>query len=349
MADGDPTGFDARPVPGRSFRWKQAAAVAWLLTTVALAGWWMLFGLQQLDHIYDVAARGVRSGAEVSTQELEQRHKEIIRHHRMLTSEGTVLIILLLVGGGSLLYYIQTEVKRAGRIQEFFAAFTHDMKTSLASLRLQAESLEEDLRESGQGKLARRLVKDTVRLELQLENSLLLASPDDSRLLLEDIWVSDVIQPMRHHWPDLEIVQRGDGLVRADSRALESIFKNLLQNAVVHGRSTRVDVSVETGEPGRLRIRFEDNGRGFLGDRNKLGKMFLRHSSTSGSGLGLYLAIRLAARMEGDLRVCQPTDVGFCVELSLPGQEEGLDLMAPRSNPETSAEAQAETSSEDNP
>lgn len=327
MPDADLTGLDARSVPNR-FRWKQVAAVVWLVTTVALASWWMLFGLQQLDRIYDVAVhQSEQSSPERSAAQLEERHQEILRHHRMLTSEGAVLIFLLLVGGGSLLYFIQTEVRRARKIQEFFAAFTHDMKTSLASLRLQAESLEEDLRESGQAKLARRLVKDTVRLELQLENSLLLASPDDSQLLLEEKWVSEIVQPIRHHWPDLEIVQRGDGLVRADSRAIESIFKNLLQNSVVHGRSTRVEIAVEAGEPGRLRIRFEDNGRGFLGDRNKLGKMFLRHSSTSGSGLGLYLAIKLAARMEGDLRVCQPKGVGFCVELSIRGREEGPELV----------------------
>lgn len=297
---------------GRDRYWKPAAVVVWLLLTLALASWWMLFGLQQLAR-FSVVGTDLTGSPTIA--------HEIARQHRMLMSEGITLIVLLLLGGAALLYYIFSEIRRSRRFQEFFAAFTHDLKTSLASLRLQAESLEEDLKESGHGKLARRLVKDTVRLELQLENSLLLASPDDSRLLIESIYVSDVLKPLQHHWPELEIVQRGDGVMQTDSRAIESVFKNLLQNAVVHGRSTRVEITVETGDPGKLRLRFEDNGRGFSGDRAKLGHMFHRHTSTSGSGLGLYLVSRLINRMNGDLLLCDSASGGFCAELSLPGTE----------------------------
>ena len=50
-----------------------------------------------------------------------------------------------LVGGGlALFYYAKREQKRHAQVEEFFAAFTHDAKTALASLRLQAESLKED-------------------------------------------------------------------------------------------------------------------------------------------------------------------------------------------------------------
>ena len=187
---------------------------------------------------------------------------------------------------------------------------------------MQAESLEEDLKDSGQNKIARRLVKDTVRLELQLENSLLLASPEDSLLLVEPCDLHDVLQPLMHHWPELEIVVRGDGVVDGDARALESVFKNLFQNAVVHGRANRVDVMIEAGDPGYLRIRLEDNGRGFSGDRAKLGEMFRRHSSTSGSGLGLYLAQKLTVRMNGVFAITDNSQQsGFTLQITLPGRE----------------------------
>lgn len=311
---GDATGLTARSRARERFPWKHVAAVVWLLTTVALAGWWMVFGLHQLQRVAGLGAQPLP---------VQLLAAEVERQHRMLLSEGSTLIALLLIGGATLLYYIHTEIRRAQKIQEFFAAFTHDLKTSLASLRLQAESLEEDLQDSGQAKIARRLVKDTVRLELQLENSLLLASPDDSRLVLEDCDVASIIEPMRHHWPDLDIVVRGDGTVVADARALESIFKNMFQNAVVHGRATQTEVTIEAGEPGKLRIRTEDNGRGFSGDRTKLGRMFHRHSTSSGSGLGLYLASKLCSRMNGDLNICESVTGGFCLEISLPGKEAG--------------------------
>lgn len=310
MTDGDVTGLNAIAPLRKGGRlissWKVTAGVIWLLTTLALAGWWLIFGLQQITRL-----------SQMSGEAPPQLTKEIARRHFMLLSEGLTLFFLLLAGGTALLYYIYSEVRRTRRIQEFFAAFTHDLKTSLGSLRLQAESLEEDIKDPKQAKVMRRLVKDTVRLELQLENSLLLASPDDGkRLLLEPILLSDLVLSIRYHWPELETRLEGDAQVKADSRGVESIVKNLLQNAVVHGRATKVEIKITT-ERGRTRMRFLDNGRGFSGDRSRLGQMFHRHTSTSGSGLGLYLADRLAHQMGGKLRV-QEASSGFCVELELP-------------------------------
>ncbi|MES2965394.1 MAG: HAMP domain-containing sensor histidine kinase [Bdellovibrionota bacterium] len=294
-----------------SLPWKHVAVVVWLAFSVAIAVWWMVFGLQQIDRL---SGLGMQAEPDISTKIAH----ELVRQHRMLVSEGTTLILLLIAGGAALLYYIHTEIGRANRVQEFLGAFTHDIKTSLASLRLQAESLEEDLKDSGHGRLARRLVKDTVRLELQLENSLLLAAPDgDSSLLIEPLRFSETVEMLRHHWPDLDIHQDGDGIVRADKRALESILKNLVQNAVVHGRASKVNVDVARQGPW-LRARVSDDGRGFQGeDQNKLGRMFERHTSTSGSGLGLALGMKLARRMGGDLTVVEASN-GFAIELILP-------------------------------
>jgi signal transduction histidine kinase len=285
---------------------KPLAVVVWLLFSVALAIWWLIFGLKQIDRISQIGGAAPIGIA-----------NEIAREHRMLLSEGSTLILLLLLGGSALLYYIATEIRRSRRLQEFFAAFTHDLKTSLASLRLQAESLEDDLRETDHAKLMRRLVKDTVRLELQLENSLLLASPSDSaRFLLENVRLADLFKSMRHQWPELDIEISGDAIVVGDQRAIESIFKNIFQNAVVHGRAQRVEVHVDaTGA--WVTIQFVDDGRGFKGDRARLGKMFERHSTSSGSGLGLYLASKLANSMKGEVRF-NDSPAGFSIDVVLP-------------------------------
>lgn len=299
-----------KPIFSTAISWKASAAVLWLMFSVALACWWLIFGLGQIERISALAGEAPAGVA-----------AEIARRHRMLLSEGATLIILLIGGGVALLYHVVREAKRSRLLREFFAAFTHDLKTSLASLRLQAESLEEDLKESGHEKLMRRLVKDTVRLELQLENSLLLASPDDnSQFLLEPIALSETLKNMIEHWPDLavEIVssEAGEVKVLGDHRAIESIFKNLLQNALVHGRSTKVTIAIER-RSGNVVIRVRDNGRGFSGDYRRLGRIFERHATSSGSGLGLYLAASLAERLKGGLRLLEDGP-GFGVEITLP-------------------------------
>src|ERR1051325_3585958 len=133
----------------------------WVMFTVTLAVWWLIFGLRQLDLL---------------SQFHVEQSDQLQRHYQMLMWEGGILIASLIGGGLALFYYAQREQKRHAQVEEFFAAFTHDAKTALASLRLQAESLQEDYAGSGPNPLLERLLRDTVRLKLQLENSLFLVN-----------------------------------------------------------------------------------------------------------------------------------------------------------------------------
>src|SRR5258707_1366340 len=232
----------------------------WVVFTVTLAGWWMVFGLRQLDLLNRLKIEGAA---------------DFHRHYRMLLWEGGILIVSLIGGGLALLYYARREQKRHAQVEEFFAAFTHDAKTALASLRLQAESLREDFAEAHPNPLLDRLLSDTLRLQLQLENSLFLVNLTRGAFFLEPITLSDRVDALRHHWPDLLITQTGDGVIMADARALESVLTNLVQNSVTHGQATEVEVRIKRSDDGRLVVRVSDNGHGFHGDPNALGKLFV--------------------------------------------------------------------------
>src|SRR2546425_9527783 len=168
----------------------------WVTFTVTLAVWWLIFGLRQLDLIN-------QSNLEGATQ--------LHKHYQMLLWEGGILIASLLGGGLALYYYARREQKRHAQVEEFFAAFTHDAKTALASLRLQAESLKEDLG-ANPSTVLDRLLQDTVRLQLQLENSLFLVNLPTGRLLNEPVRIGQIVDAMRYHWPNVAIVQTGDGV-----------------------------------------------------------------------------------------------------------------------------------------
>src|SRR6266853_703402 len=183
----------------------------WVVFTVTLAGWWLVFGLRQLDLLNRLNLEGAA---------------DFHRHYQMLLWEGSILIISLIGGGLALFYYARREQRRHAQVEEFFAAFTHDAKTALTTLRLQ----------------------------LQLENSLFLVNLTRGAFFLEPISLSDRIDTLRHHWPDLLITQSGDGVVLADARALESVLTNLVQNSVTHGQATAVDVSVKRQADGGLSV-----------------------------------------------------------------------------------------------
>src|SRR6266540_4051150 len=149
-----------------------ALVAVWVTFTVTLAVWWMIFGLRQLDLL--------------SQFHVEQAD-QLQRHYQMLLWEGGILILSLVGGGLALFYYARREQKRHAQVEEFFAAFTHDAKTSLASLRLQAESLREDFASEEPNPLLERLLGDTLRLQLQLENSLFLVNLPRGKFFLQAI------------------------------------------------------------------------------------------------------------------------------------------------------------------
>lgn len=282
-------------------------AAIWLLLVLSLSSWWVIFSLQQLKLIKSLRFEG---GA------------VLVRQQTMLVQEGLFLIGLLLAGGVALLSLVWLQRRRTDLLQQFFAAFTHEVKTSLASLRLQAESLEEDLADRPEfSAVSKRLVKDTVRLELQLENSLHFARADRGALYTEDLQLVPLIRHLEHQWPEMEFSIKGDANLKADRRVLESVFKNLFQNARVHGEATRIEVEI-TRESKKLSVCVRDNGTGFAGDTERLGDIFVRHTSRSGSGLGLYLVRRMVSGMKGEVRFSKNLNGGFETRIMWP--EESL-------------------------
>src|SRR5713101_1413558 len=69
----------------------------WVVFTVTLAGWWLIFGLRQLDLIKRLSLQGA---------------PDLHRYYQMLLWEGGVLIASLLGGGLALFYYARRGQKR---------------------------------------------------------------------------------------------------------------------------------------------------------------------------------------------------------------------------------------------
>jgi signal transduction histidine kinase len=274
------------------------AAVAWLLFTVSLAGWWLIFGLRQAHHLAQPA----------SVQ-------------RMLVLEGIALFASLLVGGSALLYGIRREQKRHTAVEDFFSAFTHDLRTSLASMRLQVESLDQDLQERGeQNALLPRLLSDSVRIQLQLDNSLFYANRNRGELFVECVSLRRTVQSVAREFPLLTVLLDADVQVLADIRALEVVLRNLFQNAILHGGATAIQMRIAPAVRGRIAISIEDNGAGTNADVRELGRLFVRPTKRSGTGVGLYISRRLATRMHGLLSLSRGArGLIATLELSTPG------------------------------
>jgi signal transduction histidine kinase len=291
-----------RPI-GRGLHY--AGAVVWIVLTVSLATWWLVLGLKQANQLDAVG---------------QPQSMELAHVRQMLAWEGGTFIGLLLVGGTGLWLSVRREHLRRREIEAFFMAFTHDLKTSLASLQLQAESLREDLPDVRDNANLDRLMKDALRLQLQLENSLYFAEPDGG-LYLEPVDLAAFIRRVSGDWPELGVDVRGDAHALVDSRALESVVRNLLQNAVTHGHARQMTIAVDI-RGARVVITATDDGGGAPAEViETLGQPFTRPTPMSGTGVGLFVSRRLMRRMRGDLAFAAAPGRGFTAVLDLPRAE----------------------------
>lgn len=248
--------------------WKIISAIIWLVFTVTLAGWWMSLGLSYI-------------GAKRS----------------MILWEGVTLIILLASGGAVLIFYILQERKRNFRLNQFFASANHEIKTYIASLRLRAEGLSATLDGTPESEDASKIFSDTVRLELQIENSLIFSEPNKRQFFFEEINLNDYLNVLSEYWPSLSIKTEGEASLKVDRRLLEIILKNIIQNASVHGKATEVSFDLTK----KYRVVVTNNGTAFNGNLDKLGELFFRHQQKSRSGIGLYLVKSLMQSLDGEV------------------------------------------------
>ena len=287
--------------------------IAWLVFTLSLTGWWVAFGLKQLDLLILLQ---------------HDRTSELVRYQKMLLWEGGALVFVVLMGAVGLLAALYREMRASKRTNEFFAAFTHEIRTPLAAMQLQAEVISERLEkvqdDGGAGpvlgiqELLLRFQRETTRLARQLENALALVESDGQRWYCEDLDLAEIFDAAVARFPDVVIRVVGRAEVVADRRALGIIFDNVFQNSIQHGQATEITVGVERAER-YVTIRISDNGKGFSGNAEDLGARFVRHTSTSGSGIGLYLVKKLVTALRGRVELTSRPE-GFEVVVSLPSR-----------------------------
>lgn len=271
-------------------------SIIWLVLIGALTTWWWLLSLRQLD-----AMRTLMTVEEYTS------------NFRMIMSEGAFFVLAVLVGGMALIILAKKDLERHEQIRLFFGNFAHDIKTSISRLRLQSDLL----RDGFDSQTLSRLGENMNQLDLQLENSLWVARGETQTLHLQDVKISKIFSVIRSEWPEVEISLTSDATVYADELALRSVFRNLIQNAVIHGKASKMQLVVKKTD-GYFEIEFQDNGQAFTGDLSQLGKHFIQPKSSHGNGLGLYLTRFLVDKLAGKIHFTLGKDAQLVVLVILP-------------------------------
>ena len=315
----------------RRIRWILVVQLIWLVLALALMSWWgwlLLTKNQEMLNLHQALGYS-----------MDSLHREGIRTQRMLFWEGlSFLGLLTSVGAFLFVLYWRDSIRQRG-IQSFFASMSHELRTPLTSIRLQAESIQDQLGTQAESpkrdqlvRLTQRLLEDSQRLEAQVERTLELArleggGPIYTQSLNLGPWLDRTLESAREAYGNrisLEQVQgKISGQVEADATSLQVVLRNVIENSVRHSRAepVRIEISVQESGSRFATVTIRDHGSPQKAEANsrpaRLGEIFQKGAGSSGAGVGLYLVRSLVERMGGTAQFI-PADDGFCVVLQLP-------------------------------
>lgn len=290
----------------RTKRWFYGLTSLWVLMLLGLGSWWLylVFKLHMTLSELNIPELGSSS-----------------RFLNMMKWEGSFFFIFLVLLGGSLFFMYYRDMKKTKAIQAFFSSLSHELKTPLASMRLQVEVIRDLIEDESHdhtqlSSLAGRLVEDTSKLEGELEKSLQLSRIEqDGILTLTPISLDRYLKRHAQKLKDvftlvLNIDEKAKEVL-ADELALNAIFRNLFENTQRHNSQSK-NVTISTRWNGSfVELIYDDHGAKFKGSSSKLGELFYKFNSTKGSGIGLYLIKNLMRRMKGNLEITNDERLKF--------------------------------------
>lgn len=290
--------------------------------------WWAVLLVRKDRHVaqlsLELQALGHDGAGTVDTQ----------RSFLMVVGEGSVFLLLLLLVLYLTFRAIRRDLDLARTQQNFLLAVTHELRTPIAAIKLQLQTLaRQGLGAEQRESLRTRAVEEADRLALLTDKVLLATQAGGQALALhpQELDAMDVIRSA------VERARSGVGrdhrlqctgpeklMVHSDAQALRSIVDNLLENAAKYSPvGSGIEVVVEHGREG-WRLLVSDEGPGVPpAEVSRIFEKFYRggHEETrrtKGTGLGLYIVQRLANSLGGSVTVGQRHPHGAIFAASFP-------------------------------
>ncbi|MGH2642845.1 MAG: sensor histidine kinase [Chitinophagaceae bacterium] len=312
---------------------------ALVIYAIAALVWWGLLLYRQNNQIMQLQQQTLelkqKNAMPFSAylQEANGIAREKKLHNLQYIGEGGTFLVIILLGAVFVFHAMRRQIRFGRQQQNFMAAVTHELKSPIAIIQLNLETLQKHtLEEDQRKKLYENNLSEISRLN-QLCNNMLLASQFDNRqyhLVKEEINLSELMKEivkesvsrMHHHIISSDIA---DGIIiTADKFMLEIAVNNLLVNAAKYApRQSLIHIGL-LSVAHSAKIRIADEGEGIPPrERDRIFSRFYRIGNENtrkakGTGLGLFLTKKIIEQHKGSIAVMDNTPKGSIFEIALP-------------------------------
>ena len=253
-------------------------------------------------------------------------------------------LLLILVSAGFIMFYLmRRELELAGQKTSFVANVSHELKTPLTSIRMYAEMLSERRQRLTEEKVERYLsiiLSESERLSRLISNVLDFSRTEAGKKKYrpETFLLNETIHEVMAVWSgesetagvNLTVEQPAEGIwIYMDRDSLFQVIHNLLSNALKYAASGgEIGLVCHSDASDRIIVEVRDRGPDIpSGSTKRIFKKFYRcddslTSETSGSGLGLSIALKLMQDQGGDLIYLPRKDGGSVFRIILPPVKE---------------------------
>lgn len=257
--------------------------------------------------------------------------------NRWLLAGGIISLVIVMSVVVMFSVFLMREIVEVRRQQTFIDSVTHELKSPLASIKLCLDTLaRSELSDEQRERLRQMMLTDVERLSVFVDDILEASRIAHGRHTQS--WTTVSMPTLINHSIDgiqkrynldrtaFQIDMPAELTITTDPTALETVLKNLLDNAVKYSPSPpQISVSIRPNNQGQVELQVTDRGIGI--EKNNLKRIFRRFYripsdevyARSGTGLGLYVVAALVRNLGGHIEAhSEGPNLGTSMHVHLP-------------------------------
>jgi len=247
-------------------------------------------------------------------------------------AEGATFLIVILIGAVVVYGSFSRRILVSKQQNNFMLAVTHELKSPIAAIKLNLQTLEKhQLDEEKRKLLIDRCIKESNRLN-DLCNNMLFASQIEGRQYkpaIEPFDLSEMVEDVVSDFAGRSSRKFEEDIVSGckavgDKAMLRIAVNNLIENAIKYTPDNKpIMVSLSANQDVAL-IDIADLGPGIPdSEKKKIFDKFYRIGNeesrkAKGTGLGLYLSSRIVSQHRGSIIIKDNTPTGSIFEIQIP-------------------------------